>query len=250
MFSREKLKELSDRFNRKKSFKAIDDEGFTRATKIYDKTILESRWADADEKIHESIFGDILDGVASGEDSDRIFTQLSDNKHMVFFDNFGTDGLSGEIKKALEEHGINTGVLRGVTKGNKFNDGDDITNNGIRVQIDWGEDERGYYYINYMLITRENDKGEIEVIFEWSSEGKINEDTGELTPLKRWTYVDRDEFEQGNTIAYKEVNTPNYSYREEKYKTKKNKDATRKRYAAGTVINGKKVGGRFIKYDS
>lgn len=249
MLTKKERVQLMREFNERNSINEVEisSSDFARANQQYEKVMTEKRWKGVDKLTDMSVFQDILDGIASGETDSTIFTQLSDNKHMSFFNNFGEDGLADKLIDALKAHGISTDVLKGVTRGSKFTDVDDVTNDGIRVQIIWGEDEDGYYYMDSISITKENDDGEEEVVFEWESEGIIDEDTGEFEPLKRWTYVDKDEFDTGNTIAYQEITTPQYTYREEKFKTSTGKYTTRKRYAAGTVINGVKAGGRFIK---
>lgn len=249
MLTKKERAQLMREFNERNSINEVEisSSDFARANQQYEKVMTEKRWKGIDKLTDTSVFQDILDGIASGETDSTIFTQLSDNKHMAFFNNFGEDGLADKLIDALKAHGISTDVLKSVTRGSKFTDVDDVTNDGVRVQIIWGEDEDGYYYMDSISITKENDNGEEETVFEWESEGIIDEDTGEFEPLKKWTYVDKDEFDTGNTIAYQEVTTPKYTYREEKFKTSTGKDTTRKRYAAGTVINGVKVGGRFIK---
>lgn len=249
MLTKKERKKLMGEFNEDNSINEvkISPSDFERANIQYEKVITERRWKGVDKLTDKSIFQDILDGIASGETNSTIFTQLSDNKHMAFFNNFGEDGLADKLINALKAYGISTDILKGVSRGSKFTDIDDIASDGVRVQIVWGEDSEGYYYIDNISITKEKADGEIESIFEWESGGIFNEDTEEYEELKKWTYTDRDEFSVGRTVAKREVEAPDYKYIEEKYKTISGNDFTRKRYAAGTVIDGIKVGGRFIK---
>lgn len=249
MLSQKDRIRIMNEFNQENSLTdvKIGEKEFNRAQDIYNRAITENRWQGVDAQSDESLFSGILGRIAANIPDSEIFISFSDNKHMAFFNNFGADGLADKLIDALKSHGISTDVLKGVQRGNKFHDKDEVSNDGVRVQLMWGQDDEGYYYIDTIYITRENANGETETIFEWHSEGVIDEDSGEFVQLDTWTHVDRDEFSAGNTTAYKDFSTPDYSYREERYKTTSGKDATRKRYAAGTVINGVKVGGRFFK---
>lgn len=86
----------------------------------------------------EALVTDIAIGYSIGEQTDFIFRQHADNKHLNYFDVFLEQGEADKIQKALFKHNISTDVLKGIKKNVDF----DVTIGNVRVvqKMSDGED--------------------------------------------------------------------------------------------------------------
>ena len=77
----------------------------------------------------EALVTYIAIGYSIGEQTDFIFRQLADNKHLNYFDVFLEQGEAERIQKALLKHNVPTDVLKGIKKNIDF----DVTIGNVRV---------------------------------------------------------------------------------------------------------------------
>lgn len=77
----------------------------------------------------EALVTDIAIGYSFGEQTDFIFRQHADNKHLNYFDVFLEQGEAEKIQKALLKYNISTDVLKGIKKNIDF----DIVIDKIRI---------------------------------------------------------------------------------------------------------------------
>lgn len=77
----------------------------------------------------EALVTYIAIGYSIGEQTDFIFRQLADNKHLNYFDVFLEQGEADRIQKALLKHNVPTDVLKGIKKNIDF----DVTIGNVRV---------------------------------------------------------------------------------------------------------------------
>ena len=201
----------------------------------------------------EALITDIAIGYSIGEPTDLIFRQHADNKHLNFFDNFLEYGETSKIEKLLKENNLPSSVLKGLKpnqeihlvqeyKGNKIEikgnitfspDGEKEQNDYLEISMNgqtiysW---ERNAIDENVML-----DDIDFEPDEYYRPEPKV-EALKEQPKRKdgkprKSTYV-------GTVISADAIIV------EESYHRLGRR---RLQYAAGTVIDGVKVGGRTVK---
>lgn len=104
----------------------------------------------------EALVTDIAIGYSIGEDTDFIFRQHSDNKHMDFFDKFLNYGETKKIEKILKENNLPSSILKGLKPNQDIHLVTEYNGNRIEIigKITFspdGEEEQNDYleiYIN------------------------------------------------------------------------------------------------------
>ena len=190
----------------------------------------------------ESLITDIAIGLTikpEGETPEFIFRQHSDNKHLNYFDMFLANGETDKILKALAEHNIPTDVLRGLKRNQDF----DAKIGNVRIFQKVAYDENGSISIEKFEIYKDG-----ELIYEWIpyDEDEMEYDT-EFEPEQVEIPVEQPKRKDGKPRKSTYVSTIMTSddvVIEESYDRLGRR---RLQYAAGTVINGIKVGGRLVK---
>lgn len=216
--------------------------------KVYDRLQSESNIKKYNKTQLRSLVNDIFYGLSRGETQEELFRAQGSQKHLNYFDNFFGRGESDKIIEAIKNVGGSTDILKGIKpyKPQEF-----IPPMDKRFQIiqEWsdGTDGTSPHPISFELYF----KG--ERIYGW---GEIEEDYDESEPeytlqdfadIRYEELISTNKYKPQQTLARELVTTFDGSYTREAYKTTTGKNAIRKRYAKGTVIDGIKVGGRFIK---
>ena len=98
----------------------------------------------------EALVTDIAIGYSIGEQTDLIFRQHADNKHLDFFDNFLNYGETKKIKKILKENNLPSSILKGLKPNQEIHlvpeyNGDKIEIKGNITFSPDGEKEQNDY---------------------------------------------------------------------------------------------------------
>lgn len=121
----------------------------------------------------ESLITDIATGLAIGEDSELIFREHSDNKHLNYFDVFLAKGESETILKVLNENGIPTDVLKRIRK----NVPDNYTVDGVRIIQKISDDPNVSPHITEFKIYKDG-----KLIYEWKPDKPREEEDEDFEP--------------------------------------------------------------------
>ena len=198
----------------------------------------------------EALVTDIAIGFSYGETTDFIFRQHADNKHLDFFDTFLAMGETKKIEKVLKENSLPSSVLKGLKPNQNMHliqeyNGDTIEVKGIITFSPDGEKEQNDYldiYMNGKLIYSWH-RNAIEENVEFDDTGFIDyesEKKQDSIPIQK---PRKDGKPRKSVYVGSRVTTDNIVI-EESYDRLGRR---RLQYAAGTVINGVKVGGRTVK---
>lgn len=185
-------------------------------------------------------------GIAVNDhtDANAIYNRFADNKHMSYFDEFLADGERGNIQEALTRNKLPTDILKGIRKNTDYTGDFNINGNLVVVNQVTDVDDDGYRYVSEFTITVNG-----EEIYNFKASTNVMSEKVKENFLEKAMSVfnnnDGDFYTQ-ETIISRKVNTPDYSYSEEAFIKQNGDIGTRRRYAKGTVIDGIKVGGRFI----
>lgn len=120
----------------------------------------------------EALVTDIAIGYSIGEQTDFIFRQHADNKHLNYFDIFLEHGEADKIKKVLSEYNIPTDVLKGIKKNVAF----DVTIDNVRVVQTMSDGEDTSPTIEDFEIYKDGER-----IYKWKPDlllDEIDEDIG------------------------------------------------------------------------
>lgn len=220
-----------------------------RIKKIYhslenEKNLI-SKNLDETMSVVTGIANDVIMARQNSKISDNVmYDRFADNKHMNYFDIFLEDGARGDITETLKSYKIPTDILKPIRKMTDYSSMPEHVN-GQLVQIvqETDKDDDGYVYVSNFKIIVDG-----EPIYQFSADKnfiyqKIKTNFKESAQS---IYDESGEFDIGETIKTRKVNTPDYSYTEEAYANKDGEIKIRKRYSKGTIINGKNVGGRFM----
>lgn len=98
----------------------------------------------------EALVTDIAIGYSIGEQTDLIFRQHADNKHLDFFDNFLNYGETRKIEKILKENNLPSSILKGLKPNQEIHlvpeyNGDKIEIKGNITFSPDGEKEQNDY---------------------------------------------------------------------------------------------------------
>lgn len=200
------------------------------------------------QKYNKSQLGSLLDdiyyGLGIGETKQELFIHHGSSKHLNFYDNFLGKGETDKVLQALNDNGLSSDLLKGI-KPYKDQDFKSPIDNNFRVFSKWatnpitGSFEPEIFEIYY--------KGKI--IYKWENKDKknIQYKREQLAEQIYKELMQKNAYRPQQTLVKETIETTKGSYTVNTYKTKTGKIATRKQYAAGTVINGVKVGGRYFK---
>lgn len=188
----------------------------------------ETKNKDKDKDLQESLVTAIMHDVATKDVPEKILGRYGDNAHMRFFDDFLEEGVTGEIMSVFKKHGIPTGVLRGVKKGQPI----DITTNTdagsitVKTKISpspTGEEEDDYlsiYKDGVLIYEWKRDVGfefdEDEYEDEYSYQEKKSDDLAKYAEMQ----ATKTGVRRKNLVFRKEV-TPEDTYTYEYARTKK-----------------------------
>lgn len=195
----------------------------------------------------ESFVTDIAIGLTIGETPEFIFRQHSDNKHLNYFDIFLAEGETDKILKALEENSIPTDVLRGLKRNEDF----DVTIGNVRIFQKVAYDENGSISIEKFEIYKDG-----KLIYEWIPYNEDEYDYDDMDFEFDEYYRTEPKFEAPKEQPKRKDGKPRKSIYVGTIVTSNNivieksydkLGRRRLQYAAGTVINGVKVGGRTVK---
>lgn len=169
----------------------------------------------------EDLITYILAGWRKNETKEFQKRDLSEVKHIAFFDNFLQEGEGGKVYRALKDNGLPTSVLRGITPNNKIK---------LKVQTDKGllsiegrisfspngEDE----YEDYMQLTLNG-----QVIYSWERDEDLQDE------IKQNAEVNEEE--EKKIIESKGKHKP------KNIKRKYNKDGTKRKsvYLRSTILS-------------
>ena len=204
----------------------------------------------------EALVTDIAIGLTlkpKGETPDFIFRQHSDNKHLDFFDTFLAYGETKKIEEMLKEYNLPSDILKGLKPNQEIDFVKKYDKNVIEIKGNItfspdGEKEQNDYLEIYL--NGEN-------IYSWHrnpiNENVVNNNiNSEPYEHNNQEFEDKAPKEQPKRKDGKprkstyigKIVTSNNIIIEESYDRLGRR---RLQYAAGTVINGVKVGGRTVK---
>lgn len=201
----------------------------------------------------EALVTDIAIGLSIGESTDFIFGQHADNKHLNFFDVFLEYGERSKIEKILKENNLPSSVLKGIKPNQEMHLVTEYNGNKIEVKGNItfspdGEKEQNDYL--EISINGEN-------IYSWKRNAideNVDADDIDLEPDK--SYESNNKYKAPKEQPKRKDGKPRRSIYIGKIVTSDNitieesydrLGRRRLQYAAGTVINGVKVGGRTVK---
>lgn len=225
------------------------NEQYDRILENYDRIMVDPENAKASKSTQISgLTAVAIDVMIRGISDDDIFIENTSYKHLSYFDNFLAKGESKNILDVLQQYNIPPDVLRGV-RLNLPMDGDNVPFERINKN---GKITKGNVKITQVIVKEPNESPYIgEFIIEYK--GKIiyrfkQEFKGQLNYVNfiERSELNKDKVERGKTIEKRKVKTIKYEYYERSYEKKDGTIGTKKQYAKGTIINGKKVGGQFF----
>lgn len=229
----------------------LTQEEISRTKKIYhlleNENNMIQKTLDETKSAVTGIINDIINSRSNPQVTDTVmYNRFSDNKHMNYFDIFLQEGERGNITEALQGYNIPTEVLKPIRKMTDYTSTPEFIN-GQYVQIiqETEKDDDGYVYVSYFAILVDG-----EPIYQFRANKNIMSENMRKNFLETAQNMFDEGFEEfniGETIKSRKVTTPDYSYVEETFANKEGDVKTRRRYAKGTIIDGVKVGGRFIK---
>lgn len=199
---------------------------------LYERIMKEKANQGKGFKAQLSLIDDIIEGFAVKETERRIFTDNSDNKHMAYYDQWIGEGEADRILDLLAEYDLSSDVLRGI----QLKDHDPFIspiNPDIEIRQTIRNDgdtsleveQFQIYYKGKLIYDFSQDDGvqiyhneDKKVITTEIFEDITSEYTGKISVNGQIanTFIDK----KGNTSV---------------------------RYPKGTIIDGIKVGGRFVK---
>ena len=190
-----------------------------------------------DEQI--MLVDNIVHDFSTNQTEKFIMRYHGDSSNMSYFDNKLEEGASYQIEDALNKHGIPLSVLRGIQKNQPFYkniDGveviQEIENNGVDTP----------------KVTEFTIKKDGETIYDFNKSFFTykNLETNETEEFDSKEDYIRYKIESGESVRVN-VNTPEFSYQKNYYISSADNLIENRQYAAGTIINGKNVGGQFMK---
>lgn len=214
---------------------------------VYNKLKTESNVQKYNKTQLISLVDDIFYGLGKGETKEEIFRTQGATKHLNYFDNFLERGESDKVIKAINNVGGSTDILKGI-KPYKPQDFYSPLDNRFKIEQEWsdGSDGTSPHAISFDIYF------EGEKIYHWG-EGDIKDfDYEPEYTLEDYAEIEYERIKEETsykakqTLSKETITKFDYSYVREAYKTSTDKIFIRKRYAKGTIINGVKVGGRFI----
>lgn len=224
---------------------SLTNEQIKEIKEIYNRLSSERNIIEKTKTDKLSVVSGITIAVNEHTSENAIWNRFADNKHLSYFDAFLGEGERGKIQKAFSQNNLPTELLKGIRKNTDYSNTTIVNGQSVTIEQITDIDADGYRYVSEFNVYVDGD-----LIYDFKADRNF------MTESVRKSFLERAEdilemsegsFFDGETITKRKVNTPNYSYVEEAYQTSKGDISTRKRYAAGTVIDGVKVGGRFIR---
>lgn len=221
----------------------LDENQIKAIKKTYYDIANENNIISKTKEEQKSVVTGIAIDVARGAGENERFNRWADNKHMSYFDNFLEDGARGDIQEQLNKYNIPTDILKPIRKNTDYSNTQFVNGKEVTIQQFTDVDDDGYRYVSQFDIFVDGVR-----VYHFSAEqNTFSERVREnFIEMAQNIYYENGDFSVGETITSRKVNTPNYGYVEETYSKNNGEVTTRKRYAKGTVINGVKVGGRFM----
>lgn len=228
---------------------SFDQDKFERTIDLFEALKNEKTNADKSIGAQQNMLQFLAQGQVKNEDIEQTKRHFSDNKHLNYYDEFMENGLSNKILSFLVQNGIPTEALKVVktfddntwtVPKHMLHKGD---NRKIEIVQETGDPSNTIYGFSIYI------NGVKE--FTWTRDYDTDlRETLEALTAQAWHMFDErqlDDLYEGQTIKTKKIVDQNGNMTIQEAYFSNEDIKIRKRYAKGTIIDGVKVGGRFIK---
>lgn len=239
----------------KEKYRSLNSADIKQIKDLYTALMNENRNKGKSQDDQIRFIGTIIENVEQYKTSnkftrqqsyDRIFGAYGDNSHLNYFDVFLNEGETNKVLKALVDNKLSSEILRGIKKGQKFdNEANGIDKPRVIQEVSTIGDDSPY--VSYFAIIYQG-----KTIYEYSG-GKIYKERKGDNPLDdRWDNIIKNYQEafEGTEYSKKSKATVGKAKKDkstgktynEYYHIKTRKDGS-------TYIMKQGKGGKFVKYE-